>query len=299
MYLALSDPTDAKGLCALVDGKAVFLPFAEAEQILLNSKDSPLWVFFDEIGQAPPSIQTAFAHWLQARTIAGRPIPENVCFVGATNRKQDKAGVSGMLEQVKNRFAPIIQVEPNLEDWVRWALANGVTIETIAFLRFRPELLHRWENQSEIKVGGPTPRGWAKLDRIHQEYDAIRLANPSEAGTIQRLEPEAFSGTVGDGAAAEYLGFLRIWRDLPDVDAVLMSPQTAPVPTDAATLYALTGALAHQVQKDSMDRFCAYSKRLPEEFSVRMVRDAVSQKPEITGTRSYVEWASSMKDLII
>lgn len=289
----VSDPVDYKGLPALVDGKAEFLPYADLRALLEATR--PTLCLLDDLGQAPPAVQAACMQLLLARRVNGHRISDHVMFCAATNRKADRAGVSGILEPVKSRFAAIVEMDADLESWVAWALAHDVTIETIAFLRFRPELLHKFEPTTEIR-NTPSPRTWAKLDAVHQQLEQFRMSDPQ---VIRRIEPEAYAGAVGEGAAAEYLGFLRIWRDLPDVDAVLMSPATAPVPTDAATLYALTGALAHKVQKDSMDRFCQYSKRLPEEFSVRMVRDAVSQKPEVTGTRAYVEWASAMKDLII
>ena len=39
-------------------------------------------------------------------------------------------------------------------------------------------------------------------------------------------EYECFKGAVGEGAAAEFVGFMRIYRKLPNPDAILMNPDT-------------------------------------------------------------------------
>jgi len=35
------------------------------------------------------------------------------------------------------------------------------------------------------------------------------------------------------GAATEFSGFLRMFRELPNIDAILMNPRTEPVPENA------------------------------------------------------------------
>lgn len=92
----VSDPIDYKGLPALADGRAEFLPFGELRTLI---EANSLTVFFlDDLGQAPPTVQAAAMQLILARRINGHLVSEQVCFVAATNRKQDKAGVTGDLE---------------------------------------------------------------------------------------------------------------------------------------------------------------------------------------------------------
>jgi hypothetical protein len=95
------------------------------------------------------------------------------------------------------------------------------------------------------------------------------------------------------------MGFLRIFRTLPSPDSILMNPMHAPTPEDPATLYALTGALARQASEQNMDRLVQYANRLPDEFSVMLIRDALSASPEVVNTRAYIQWASDHQDVLI
>jgi hypothetical protein len=82
------------------------------------------------------------------------------------------------------------------------------------------------------------------------------------------LEFEAYAGAAGQGFAAELLGFLQIYRSLPDPKLILLDPQGASVPTDPATLYAVCSALARLAKPENMDALVTYANRLPDEFSV-------------------------------
>jgi len=281
----VSDPTDYKGLpYATPDGKATFLPFGDLDRLIQADK---LTVFFmDDLGQAPPAVQAAAMQLILARSINGHQVSPQVCFLAATNRKQDRAGVTGILEPVKSRFATIVELTPDLDDWVSWALKAGLPTELIAFIRFRPGLLFDWKPSADI-TNSPCPRTVANVGAL------MDLGLPGD------LEYEAFSGAAGEGFAAELIGFLRIFRKLPNPDTVLLNPDKAEVPTDPATLYALCGALARKASENTFDRLVRYAYRLPAEFSVLLIRDSREVDPQVVNTRAFIEWASRNKDVII
>ncbi len=281
----VSDPVDFKGMPWVTkDGKAEFLPFGDLRALI---EAQALTVFFlDDLGQAPPTVQAAAMQLILARKINGHQVSDQVCFIAATNRKADKAGVTGILEPVKSRFATIVELTPDLEDWVSWALKAGLPTELIAFIRFRPALLHNFTPTADI-TNSPCPRTVFNVGKL--------MALGLEAD----LEYEAYSGAAGEGFAAEFMGFLRIFRNLPNPDMVLLNPEKADVPTDPATLYALTGALARKASENTMDRLCRYSYRLPAEFSVLLVRDSVRQDGQVVNTRAFIEWSSKNADVLI
>lgn len=279
----VSDPTDFKGL-PFPDKKgetAKFLPFGDLAE-LVHATD--LTVFFlDDLGQAPPSVQAACMQLLLARRVNGHRVSDSVCFVAATNRRTDRAGVQGLLEPVKSRFAAIVNLDADLDSWVKWALKAQLPTELIAFLRFRPALLHDFRPTQDL-VNTPSPRTWHNVARL------------MSAG-IDSYEPIA--GAVGEGAAAEFVGFLKIFRSLPNPDLILLNPGAADVPTDPATLYALVGALARKASANTFDRLATYFNRLPAEFSVLAVRDSVQICPEVVNTRAFIGWASDHADVLI
>ncbi len=159
----VADPTDFKGLPFATNGKAEFLPFGSLRQLISAKKRTVF--FLDDLGQAPVAVQAACMQLILARRINGHTVSDKVTFVAATNRRTDRAGVTGILEPVKSRFASIVELEPNLNDWVAWALKADMPTELIAFIRFRPGLLHDFKPTNEMK-NTPCPRTVANVGRL-------------------------------------------------------------------------------------------------------------------------------------
>lgn len=276
---AVSDPTDAKGLPWVVNGAATFLPFGELHRAITATKPT-VW-FLDDLGQATPAVQASFMQLLLARRVNGHAISDLVTFVAATNRRTDRAGVSGILEPVKSRFVSIVELTPDVDSWCEWALDHDVPAELIAFLRFKPDLLCAFTATNDL-VNSPVPRTWAHAAKI------MALSLP--AG----VRHAALAGAVGDAAATELLAFLRLYAELPSIDQILLTPATAPIPTSPASLYAVTSALAYRANKGNFDRIAQYCQRLMSghgEFAALCVRDCVKRQPDVTQTTAYVRLA--------
>ena len=273
----VDEPIDYKGLPAIRKDHAEFLPFGSLRR-LIEAKQ-PTVYFMDDLGQAPPTVQAAAMQLILARKINGFKVSDQVTFLAATNRKKDRAGVSGILEPVKSRFVSIVELEPDLEDWVSWAGIQGLPCELIAFIRFRPQLLFDFAPSIEM-TNSPCPR------TVHNVGRLMALGLP------EYLEFEAYSGAAGEGFAAELMGFLKIYRQLPDPNLILLDPQGANVPGDPATLYAVVGAMARKAGPQNMDALVTYANRLPEEFSVLLITDCQRQNPAIVNTRAYATWAA-------
>jgi MoxR-like ATPase len=230
----------------------------------------------DELPQADNSAQKILANLVQEREIHGRKLKSGWSIITTGNRSTDRAGASRLLSHLKNRLTTV-ELEASLDDWTQWALTNGVQTEVVAFIRFRPELLNNFDAQAEIN---PTPRSW--VEGVSATLGVVDSA----------LEFPCFKGDVGEGAAAEFVAFLKIFRKLPSVDAIMINPLDVAVPKDPATLYAICGALSAKVGKDSFGRAMQYVNRMPAEFSVLFVRDSLKRNPDIQASSDFIAWAS-------
>lgn len=275
----LFDPVDLRGLPFLKGGRSKWAP----PEFLPTKGDGIL--FIDELNAAPPLVQAACYQLVLDRKLGEYELPKGYAVFAAGNRETDRAVTSRMPSALANRFLHL-DFEIDLNDWVQWALKNKIETPVIAFLRFRPGLLHDFSPQAKEKAF-PSPRSWEFVSKI--------LSSKPE----QSIEYDLYKGAVGEGAAAEFIGFIRIFRSLPNPDKILIDPQNAPVPEDPATLYALCGALARKASLNTFDRLCDYFNRLPPEFSVLAVRDSVQACPDITETRAFIEWASSNANILI
>lgn len=277
----VSDPTDYKGLPGIVDGKAEFLPFGDL-RLLIDAK-KPTICFLDDLGQAPAVVQAACMQLILARQIDGHKISKHVVFIAATNRRKDRAGVTGILEPVKSRFASIICLEADSDEWIEWALQHDVPAELIGFIHFRPSLLNSEEVSSEI-VNHPCPRTIAYAGKLIQ------------AGLDSH---EVLAGAIGEGAAAELVGFIKVYKNLPNISAILIDPVNTVVPSDPAALYAVVAALVEKSTEDNADRIFTYGNRLQADFSVLLVRDMIRKNSKIQNTTSFIGWATEHADVLL
>ena len=282
MHPVVSDPTDFKGLPAIVKGRAEFLPFGDLNRLVEATTRTV--AFLDDLGQAPAVVQAAAMQLILARRVNGHKVSDNVTFIAATNRREDRAGVTGILEPVKSRFTMIIELLPNVEDWTAWALDNNVPTEVVAFVRFRPDLLTKPSDPTNDIVNRPSPRTVAAMGR------AFKLGLTGM---------EALSGAVGEGFAAEFIGFLRTWKQLPNIDGIFLNPDMAGVPTEAAALYAVATAVASKCSKYNVGRAIKYLNRLPAEFSVLGVRDTARRVPEATRAPEFIKWATDHQNVLV
>ena len=181
-----------------------------------------------------------------------------------------------------NRFVHL-DCEPDLDDWGKWAIKAAIEPAVIAFLRFRPELLHKFDRTEKAF---PSPRSWEFVSRV-------TATNPGKD-----VELAIFEGTVGHGAAIEYMAFLGLFRNLPSIDAILLNPDKAPVPHDAGTLWAIAAALARRASDQNLRRVITYLDRMPAEYAVLTVKDAVARDHGLTSTQEFTQWAVAHSDVV-
>ena len=274
----VSDPTDAKGLpWPGKDGEsATFLPFGDLAKAIKAT--SPTVWFLDDLGQASPAVQSSFMQLLLARQVNGHKLPDCVTFVAATNRRTDRAGVSGILTPVLSRFGAVVGVETSLDDWCEWALGANMPPELISFLRFRPNLLHMQDNKKADDMENfPCPRTWEYVGK------AIHMQLPDD------LEFAALAGAVGEGAAVELRAFLTMVRSkLPNPDSIILDPENAPIPDRPDLLWAVSTALAKRATDTNCGRIFRYAERLfaggHGEFAVLMGKDINRLQPSVRET---------------
>jgi hypothetical protein len=195
--------------------------------------------------------------------------------IAAGNRDADRAHTTRMPTPLRNRFVHL-DFEVDAQEWSEWAIGAGIQPEAIAFIRFRPQLLNAFDRDANAF---PSPRSREFVSRI------------LDSGLDASVEHEMFAGTVGTGAATEFSGFLGMFRELPNIDDILLNPSGERVPDSPAAQYAVASALAHRGCDTNFDRICQYIDRMPTEFRILSVRDATLRDQKIKYTAGYTKWA--------
>lgn len=277
----LLDPVDLRGLPKIEsDNKTIW----SAPGFLPDKGEGIL--FLDELNAAPPLVQAACYQLILDRRIGEYELPDGWFVVAAGNRETDRAVTSRISSALANRFTHI-EFEVNIDDWVSWALKNNIKEEVIAFIKFRPNLLHDFDPKRDEK-GFPTPRSWEFVSDI------------LNSGVDNKLLYELISGTIGGGAAAEFIGFLKIFRQVPDIDALLDNKISWFPPNDEpALLYAVSQVVASKADSSKIGAVMDFASKMPKEFEVLVMRDAVKKDKTIVDTEFFSNWAVNNSEVFI
>ena len=239
-------------------------------------------LFFDEVNRAAVLTQNALFQIVLDRKSGAYTLPKGWTPVAAGNRETDGGGVIKMPQALANRFIHL-HLEPNADDWCKWAIRSGIDPILIGFMRWRPELLYKFSNTEHAF---PTPRSWSFVSKIINK-------NSSD-----EVEHALIAGAVGHGATIEFQSFVNTYRNLPNIDRILTMPNEAPTPTDVAQLYAISSALASRAKADNLEAIITYLNRLQVEYAVSCIKDATLRDPMLCTERSYAEWATFHSDII-
>lgn len=293
LRLSQLDPVDLRGVPS-VDTKQHMTKWNPPDFL---PRDGEGILFLDEINSAAQATQAAAYQLVLDRRLGDYEVPPGWAIIAAGNRATDRAIVNQMSTALKNRFTHI-NYEVHNDDWCDWALRHNVAVEVLGFIRFRPMLLNEFEQRNDSK---------AEKERIQRLKDAQAFATPRSWEFLSRVvqqkpssdvEYELYTGIVGEGAAAEFMGYLKYYRDLPNLDALLMNPDKAKVPEEPATLYALATGLATKASTDNLERVVKYALRIPAEFQVLLMKDAIVRDNTLTNTKAFNDWAVKNADVM-
>jgi len=276
----LRDPIDLRGLPIpnLDTMTSVWLPPDEFP------KDGSGIFFMDELNAAPPLVQAGCYSLVLDRKVGEYKLPDGWAIIAAGNRETDRAVAHRMPSPLANRFVHL-NFEPDLDDWKVWAFNHNIAPELIAFLTWKEKLLYAF-NPALNEKAFPTPRSWEFVSNI--------LSHNGSSHVFPLI-----AGSVGPGAASELMGFIKIYRNLPDPRQVIANPTKADVPGAPDVMFALCGALTSLCDKKTFGAIVKYSMRIPGDFSVLLIRDCTRKDRSVLETKHFIEWAAANADVVL
>ena len=253
IHAPLVDLLDLKGVISTDGESAKFLPVS----IWPKSTDAPVVVLIDELAQCVPAIQNAFSQLLIDHKMGDIQLPAGSMVIATGNRREDKAATHTMPSHVVNRLIHI-NLDNSLDDFIAWAVQNDIEHEIIAFLQYRPALLHTFDPKDTQRAYASN-RSWEYASDL---LKSMRMFND------ESIMLEVLSGAIGDGEAAEFVAYRSMYHSLQDPKEVLKEPKKAKVPKKESELYALVTALAMHVDESTRENFYLFLDRITVEFAV-------------------------------
>jgi hypothetical protein len=240
-------------------------------------------IILEELHQSTTHHQTWAAGFMLERETPTFKLDPEVRIIATGNRKEDRSGAKSLLAHLNDRMYHF-DVETSLNDWCAWAMENGVDHTGIAFLRLRPALLNDFDPN---RRSNPTQRSWTKL------FKEVPTDLPTD------LYLMACEGKVGEGAAAEWVAARDMMHKMPSIDAIRLKPDVTEVPTEPAVMFAVATAMSMSATADSFPRDMTYVGRMPSEFQMVYVTDALRLNPDLHRTQDFVNWSIKNKDIFL
>jgi len=227
------------------------------------------------------------------------PRPEGSIVYLTGNLDTDGVG-DGLPQHTRQRIVELIVRKPDADDWLAWAVNNGIDTLVMAWVdRYRQclasyldgvknEYIFHPSNPDDNVVSPRTLEIASRIIKNRHLYDADAL----EA---------ALAGTAGSSYAASQVSFIEYQDSLPSPKDIKEKPDTAPIPYEAGARSVLTFGLLEHVEKDTLTNILKYLRRMEEEwqvvFCVTLARHE-SKKAIAFANREFALWAADNEDLL-
>ncbi len=273
------DPVDLKGFPKVIDGATHFIPIASfPTRNTPKPKGKNGWLLFlDETNSAPKSVLAALYKILYDRMVGNEELHPHVAIVCAGNLESDNAVVEELPTPVKSRVVHI-QLANDAEEWVEWATKNGIDYRITAYINYRPDMVNNFNPDSSDETFA-CQRTWEFCSNLIKQYPKDIPDN-----RLPLLE-----GTIGQGVAQEFLQFTRVFDELPDLNNIINNPDSAEVPDQPSTLYAISAVLAAKTNDNNVNAFMQYVNRMPKEFQIITIREMANRYPALETNEKFLE----------
>ena len=278
LRLGQCDPTDILGFPNIEDGRSVYHP---PKDIPIEGDEIPTgyngWLLFlDEMNTAPKAVQAA-SYKLLDRMMGQTKLHSAVFIAAAGNKDTDGAITTTMSSATLSRLVNL-ELDVNLDDWQQWAITQNIDYRIVSFLNFKEELLHKFDPKN-LKEPFPCPRTWAFVDRL---INGIDISLEKDLALI--------SGIVGKGAAREFIEYCAVYGEIKTIDEILQNPDDIEIKNRPDIKYAYAGYVASKIEPKNAAQLMKFINRLPVEFQIVTLSNAVKAKPAIVQVPEIQDW---------
>lgn len=167
------------------------------------AKGNGVLLFIDEINRCEHTVQQELMNLILNREINGYKLDENVKILAAMNPSSKYGSdfdyqVVDMDAAQENRFV-WLNMEPDYNQWIKWAIEAGIEQKVIEFISTFPEYLNKI-NEDDIRA---TPRSYERVSKSYKVYKEQQDSIP------RAVFLNVIRGNVGKVIAEEFVSFVE------------------------------------------------------------------------------------------
>lgn len=290
LRLSQCDPSDLMGFPAIDKEKktAGYVPmdFFPIEGTPIPAGFKGWMLLLDEFNSAPRAVEAAAYRLVLDREVGQHKLHENVVCVAAGNLQTDGAIVNKLSTASQSRMIHFV-IHTEVEAWCEWGVENGIDHRIVAFIRFRNELLHKFDPRHN-DMTFPCPRTWEFMSDILKHIP-----------TLESKHVAIMAGTISEGPAREFYEFTHIYTTLPTLQQILANPEGIALSSEPSVNYAITGMLSGSMSVANAEQMFKYITRMNVEFQFITLSSAIRINKKLLSVPMLSKWAiKTAKDLI-
>ena len=258
------DPTDVAGIPFLrMDGKAVDRFPLEA---IRQACEAPCVLFLDEISCAPPAVQAALLRLILERKAGDATLHEGTRVMAAANPPEQAPAGFELSAPLMGRVCAV-KLRPKMEEVLDFFASVGVEgsklrqhCEDFALTcAAQPDLLQIDIPADCVTGNAPwgAPRSWERALRSQAQADEMGMLTTAADACAALMD-----GSVGKRQSTAYRAILKLRKNLPTVEEICKSPETARMPEDSKEQISVIGLIGHVANVNTWAA-CLYIARLP------------------------------------
>lgn len=288
--LLLFNPIDLRGIPVANKDKTLAVWLKPKIFEMENDKNVINILFLDEISACTPSVQASAYQITLDRTIGEHKLPDNCFVIAAGNRLKDKSVVSKMPKALANRMMHF-EIKQDFNAWKEWAINHNVNSDIISFLSNNKNYL--LINQNNDNLAYATPRTWEMVSNVLNNVDCT----PFE---IEYL----VSSLVGNDVALEFMEYLNLGQDMPNVEDIFMGEVEYKPLSDTKNHVLYKQIISYMNNKKPKAEWIVnafeYMTKMPIEYSIMFVKKindySVNAVVSIQESELYNEWMKKVKE---
>ena len=166
-------------------------------------KGNTVLLFIDELNRCEHTVQQELMNLILNREINGYKLNKDVKILSAMNPSNEYGAdldyqVVDMDPAQENRFV-WLNMEPDYNEWIRWAMDAGIEQKVVEFISTFPEYLHK-VNDDDINA---TPRSYERISKSYAIYKEKKDIIPKSVFL------NVVKGNVGGFIAQEFMSFVE------------------------------------------------------------------------------------------
>jgi len=270
------------------------LDFYPAESFKLHTNE-PCVIMIDEWTKTDDYVRNTLHPLLHERRMGNFYLhPDSIVF---TTGNDDADGVGDSAKaHTRNRQTWAPYMKPNAEEWLGWAVNNGVAPEVQAWVREYPHCLASYQDGGQKEnpyIFNPSDASQIAFVSPRSLFKASHWVAVRDRLTDNALIA-ALDGTLGFSGSRDLQAYVSMADQLPTREAIESSPDTVALPTSPAAQCILMFKGVAVCTRETFGTWMRFVKRMPKEAQALFINSLLEVKAKknwAIAHPAFVTWA--------